>query len=184
MHILVDIIFKTVLLFFVDGQWEALALLLIGISVNQLRSLPEGTTAMGLPVTTIAYIYTLIFVSSVRCTSYFYLFMLLIPPWFIQSIFFKYVENIYTVEWIFQVTVPSFASVYNEYALKSQFETSIYLQVTLQCRIKLLDALCIFLNVSDWCYYRLKFSLYIYIYVILLMFSHQWYIWCLYHSLF
>jgi hypothetical protein len=28
-----------------------------------------------------------------------------------------------------QVTVPSFASVYNEYALKSQFETSIYLQV-------------------------------------------------------
>ncbi|KAH7670939.1 Nucleotide-sugar transporter protein [Dioscorea alata] len=68
-------------------QWEALALLLIGISVNQLRSLPEGTTAMGLPVTTIAYIYTLIF-----------------------------------------VTVPSFASVYNEYALKSQFETSIYLQ--------------------------------------------------------
>lgn len=93
MHILVDIIFKTVLLFFVDGQWEALALLLIGISVNQLRSLPEGTTAMGLPVTTIAYIYTLIFVSSVRCTSYFYLFMLLIPPWFIQSIFFKYVET-------------------------------------------------------------------------------------------
>ncbi|KAM0940646.1 putative nucleotide-sugar transporter [Dioscorea sansibarensis] len=68
-------------------QWEALALLLIGISVNQLRSLPEGTTAMGLPVTEIAYIYTLIF-----------------------------------------VTVPSLASVYNEYALKSQFETSIYLQ--------------------------------------------------------
>ncbi|KAF8017004.1 hypothetical protein BT93_H2261 [Corymbia citriodora subsp. variegata] len=31
-------------------QWEALALLLIGISVNQLRSLPEGTTALGLPV--------------------------------------------------------------------------------------------------------------------------------------
>ncbi|XVF76919.1 hypothetical protein PTKIN_Ptkin13bG0306100 [Pterospermum kingtungense] len=68
-------------------QWEALALLLIGISVNQLRSLPEGTTALGLPVTTGAYIYTLIF-----------------------------------------VTVPSLASVYNEYALKSQYETSIYLQ--------------------------------------------------------
>ncbi|XP_010258594.1 PREDICTED: CMP-sialic acid transporter 4-like [Nelumbo nucifera] len=68
-------------------QWEALALLLIGISVNQLRSLPEGTTAMGLPVATGAYLYTLIF-----------------------------------------VTVPSLASVYNEYALKSQFETSIYLQ--------------------------------------------------------
>ncbi|RZR98859.1 hypothetical protein BHM03_00028305 [Ensete ventricosum] len=30
-----------------------------------------------------------------------------------------------------KVTVPSMASVYNEYALKSQFETSIYLQVTL-----------------------------------------------------
>ncbi|KAK6231121.1 hypothetical protein SCA6_001194 [Theobroma cacao] len=68
-------------------QWEALALLLIGISVNQLRSLPEGTTALGLPVSTGAYIYTLIF-----------------------------------------VTVPSLASVYNEYALKSQYETSIYLQ--------------------------------------------------------
>ncbi|KAK1548953.1 hypothetical protein Q3G72_001357 [Acer saccharum] len=68
-------------------QWEALALLLIGISVNQMRSLPEGTTAMGLPVATGAYIYTMIF-----------------------------------------VTVPSLASVYNEYALKSQYDTSIYLQ--------------------------------------------------------
>uniref|UniRef100_A0A0D6QVE6 Uncharacterized protein n=1 Tax=Araucaria cunninghamii TaxID=56994 RepID=A0A0D6QVE6_ARACU len=68
-------------------QWEALALLLIGITVNQLRSLPEGTTALGLPVAAGAYIYTLIF-----------------------------------------VTVPSLASVFNEYALKSQFETSIYLQ--------------------------------------------------------
>ncbi|WOL03657.1 CMP-sialic acid transporter 5 [Canna indica] len=68
-------------------QWEALALLLIGISVNQLRSLPEGTTVLGLPVATGAYLYTLIF-----------------------------------------VTVPSLASVYNEYALKCQFETSIYLQ--------------------------------------------------------
>ncbi|KAG1331306.1 hypothetical protein COCNU_02G012740 [Cocos nucifera] len=70
-----------------NGQWEALALLLIGISVNQLRSLPEGATALGLPVATVAYIYTVVF-----------------------------------------VTVPSLASVYNEYALKSQFETSIYLQ--------------------------------------------------------
>ncbi|XP_073116450.1 CMP-sialic acid transporter 5 [Elaeis guineensis] len=68
-------------------QWEALALLLIGISVNQLRSLPEGATTLGLPVATVAYIYTVVF-----------------------------------------VTVPSLASVYNEYALKSQFETSIYLQ--------------------------------------------------------
>ncbi|KAL2530080.1 CMP-sialic acid transporter 3 [Forsythia ovata] len=68
-------------------QWEALALLLIGISINQLRSLPEGTTALGLPVTTGAYMYTLIF-----------------------------------------VTVPSMASVFNEYAMKSQYDTSIYLQ--------------------------------------------------------
>ncbi|URE28434.1 UDP-sugar transporter protein [Musa troglodytarum] len=68
-------------------QWEALALLLIGISVNQLRSLPEGSMALGLPVTMVAYVYTLVF-----------------------------------------VTVPSMASVYIEYALKSQFETSIYLQ--------------------------------------------------------
>ncbi|CAL0316288.1 unnamed protein product [Lupinus luteus] len=68
-------------------QWEALGLLLIGISVNQLRSLPEGTTALGLPVTMGAYIYTTIF-----------------------------------------VTIPSLASVYNEYALKSQYDTSIYLQ--------------------------------------------------------
>ena len=43
-------------------QWEALALLLIGISVNQLKSLPGGTTALGLPVATGAYLYTLIFV--------------------------------------------------------------------------------------------------------------------------
>ena len=28
-----------------------------------------------------------------------------------------------------QVTIPSLASVYNEYALKSQYDTSIYLQV-------------------------------------------------------
>ncbi|KAG9142991.1 hypothetical protein Leryth_006263 [Lithospermum erythrorhizon] len=68
-------------------QWEALALLLIGISINQLRSLPEGTTTLALPVTMIAYIYTFIF-----------------------------------------VTVPSLASVFNEYALKSQYDTNIYLQ--------------------------------------------------------
>lgn len=70
-------------------QWEALALLLIGISVNQMRSGPSGPedSALGLPVATGAYIYTLIF-----------------------------------------VTVPSLASVFNEYALKSQYETSIYLQ--------------------------------------------------------
>ncbi|CDY57491.1 BnaC08g48850D [Brassica napus] len=69
-------------------QWEALALLLIGISVNQLRSLPEGATAIGIPLATGAYICTVIF-----------------------------------------VTVPSMASVFNEYALKSQYDTSIYLQL-------------------------------------------------------
>ncbi|KAJ0229623.1 CMP-sialic acid transporter 3 [Hirschfeldia incana] len=68
-------------------QWEALALLLIGISVNQLRSLPEGATAIGIPLATGAYICTFIF-----------------------------------------VTVQSMASVFNEYALKSQYDTSIYLQ--------------------------------------------------------
>ncbi|RZS05326.1 hypothetical protein BHM03_00035850 [Ensete ventricosum] len=68
-------------------QWEALALLLIGVSINQLHSSPEGSTALVLPITMVAYVYTLIF-----------------------------------------VTVPSMASVYNEYAMKSQFETSIYLQ--------------------------------------------------------
>ncbi|CAN8254218.1 unnamed protein product [Cochlearia groenlandica] len=68
-------------------QWEALALLLIGISVNQLRSLPEGATAIGIPLATGAYICTFIF-----------------------------------------ITVPSMASVFNEYALKSQYDTSIYLQ--------------------------------------------------------
>jgi hypothetical protein len=30
---------------------------------------------------------------------------------------------------ILQVTVPSMASVFNEYAMKSQYDTSIYLQV-------------------------------------------------------
>ncbi|GMI94181.1 UDP-GALACTOSE TRANSPORTER 6, UDP-galactose transporter 6 [Hibiscus trionum] len=68
-------------------QWEALALLLIGISINQLRSIPEGTTSFGLPVATGAYLYTLTF-----------------------------------------VTVPSLASVFIEYALKSQYESSIYHQ--------------------------------------------------------
>ncbi|XP_022992273.1 CMP-sialic acid transporter 3-like [Cucurbita maxima] len=67
-------------------QWEALALLLIGISVNQLRSMPD-TSTLGLTVTMSTYVCTLIF-----------------------------------------VTVPSLASVYNEYALKSQYDTSIYLQ--------------------------------------------------------
>lgn len=41
----------------------------------------------------------------------------------------KEFHNIINFEIQFQVTVPSMASVFNEYALKSQFETSIYLQV-------------------------------------------------------
>ncbi|PWA63309.1 Nucleotide-sugar transporter [Artemisia annua] len=68
-------------------QWEALALLLIGISINQLRSFPDGVTTLDVPIGVGAYICTFIF-----------------------------------------VTVPSMASVFNEYALKSQYDTSIYLQ--------------------------------------------------------
>ena len=49
--------------FVVMSQWEALALLLIGISINQLKSMPEGTTTLDLPITTAAYVCTLIFVS-------------------------------------------------------------------------------------------------------------------------
>ncbi|CAL9220588.1 unnamed protein product [Arabidopsis halleri] len=56
---------------------------MIGISENQLRSLPEGATAIGIALASGAYIF---------------------------------------------VTVPSMASVCNEYALKSQYDTSIYLQ--------------------------------------------------------
>ncbi|KAL8483152.1 hypothetical protein ACS0TY_026004 [Phlomoides rotata] len=52
-------------------QWEALALLLIGISINQLKSFPEGTAALGLPVTTVAYVYTLIFVTVPSMASVF-----------------------------------------------------------------------------------------------------------------
>jgi UDP-galactose transporter len=68
-------------------QWEALTLLLIGISVNQLHTTKEGATALAVPIASVAYFYTLVF-----------------------------------------VTVPSLASVYNEYALKSQFDTSVHLQ--------------------------------------------------------
>nr|KAJ0222604.1 hypothetical protein LSAT_V11C200072320 [Lactuca sativa] len=68
-------------------QWEALALLLIGISVNQMQALPEGSSRMGVPLEMGAYIYIFNF-----------------------------------------ATVPSLASVFNEYALKSQYDTSIYLQ--------------------------------------------------------
>jgi hypothetical protein len=36
---------------------------LIGISVNQLKSLPEGSSALGLPIAAGAYLCTLFFVS-------------------------------------------------------------------------------------------------------------------------
>nr|AAC64313.1 unknown protein [Arabidopsis thaliana] len=68
-----------------------------GISINQLRSLPEGATTVAVPIATGAYICTFIF---------------------------SLIQHV-----IMQVTVPSLASVYNEYALKSQYDTSIYLQL-------------------------------------------------------
>jgi hypothetical protein len=55
--------YRLLLLVLKCWQWEALALLLIGISINQLKTVPAGNTAFGLPVTAIAYIYTMIFVS-------------------------------------------------------------------------------------------------------------------------
>jgi hypothetical protein len=51
------------LILMVGFQWEALTLLLIGISVNQLHTTPEGTTVLGVPIQMVAYVYTLIFVS-------------------------------------------------------------------------------------------------------------------------
>lgn len=43
--------------------------MLIGISVNHLKSLPESTTALGVPVATGAYLYTLIFVRIQKISS-------------------------------------------------------------------------------------------------------------------
>jgi len=54
-----------ILILAVGFQWEALTLLPIGISVNQLHTTPEGTTVFGVPLQMVAYIYTLIFVSEV-----------------------------------------------------------------------------------------------------------------------
>ncbi|CAH8362945.1 unnamed protein product [Eruca vesicaria subsp. sativa] len=48
---------------------QGLALLLIGISVNQLRSLPEGATAIGIPLATGAYICTVIFLAHFDTTK-------------------------------------------------------------------------------------------------------------------
>lgn len=48
-----------------------------------------------------------------------------------------------------QVTIPSMASVFNEYALKSQYDTSIYLQViTLQVVLAYKEYLSPFLLAS------------------------------------
>ncbi|XP_015572196.1 CMP-sialic acid transporter 4 isoform X1 [Ricinus communis] len=105
-------------------QWEALALLLIGISVNQLRSLPGGTTAMGLPVATGAYLYTLIFALLLN--------LLIADCWDTHKSILADCAGKCNMKKqlldLMQATVPSLASVYNEYALKSQFDTSIYLQ--------------------------------------------------------
>ncbi|KAF8393923.1 hypothetical protein HHK36_020125 [Tetracentron sinense] len=109
-------------------MWEALALVLIGISVNQMRSLPEGTSALGLPIATGAYVYTLIFWEALA--------LLLIGisvnqmrslPEGTSVLGLPIATGAYVFTLIF-VTVPSLASVFNEDALKSQFEASIYLQ--------------------------------------------------------
>lgn len=127
---------KLIFIFYLP-QWEALALLLIGISVNQLRSLPEGASNLGVSVTMGAYVYTLIFVSE----SCFMARML--APTYIQASSSPWFLNIFKqLESLLQVTVPSLASVYNEYALKSQYDTSIYLQV-------ILPLCCVKLNLED-----------------------------------
>jgi len=71
---------------FTVTQWEALVLLILGITVNQLACAPASESALG-GISWIAYLYTLM-----------------------------------------SVTIPSAASVYNEQALKSNFETSVHLQ--------------------------------------------------------
>lgn len=66
-------------------QWEALFLLLVGISINQLPCGPNSSDG-----------------ASISATAWFCTFL--------------------------SVTIPSTASVYNELALKSQFDTSVHLQ--------------------------------------------------------
>lgn len=51
-------------------QWEALTLLLIGISVNQLHTTQEGTTALAVPIASVAYFYTLVFVSTMSSSFF------------------------------------------------------------------------------------------------------------------
>ncbi len=47
-----------------------------------------------------------------------------VVPWDVEGWY-----NLSNVPFVWQVTVPSLASVFNEYALKSQFDTSVHLQV-------------------------------------------------------
>jgi len=72
---------------FTVTQWEALVLLILGITVNQLAcsTSPPGSVPEALSI--LAWVYTMM-----------------------------------------SVTIPSAASVYNEHALKSNFETSVHLQ--------------------------------------------------------
>ncbi|KAI3690594.1 hypothetical protein L2E82_48718 [Cichorium intybus] len=70
-----------------------------------MRSLPEGITSMRVPVATGAYIL----------------------PEGIASMGVPVATGAYICTFIF-VIVPSMASVFNEYALKTQYDTSIYLQ--------------------------------------------------------
>jgi hypothetical protein len=80
---------------FTVTQWEALVLLILGITVNQLAcsSHPSGSVPETLSI--LAWVYTMM-----------------------------------------SVTIPSAASVYNEHALKSNFDTSVHLQVTSRSRLQ------------------------------------------------
>lgn len=71
-------------------QWEALVLLILGITVNQLACSTHPTPEDDRVISWLGYCYTLM-----------------------------------------SVTIPSAASVYNEQALKSNYETSVHLQVGL-----------------------------------------------------
>jgi hypothetical protein len=72
---------------FTVTQWEALVLLILGITVNQLACSSATTGSAPEALSILAWVYTMM-----------------------------------------SVTIPSAASVYNEHALKSNFETSVHLQ--------------------------------------------------------
>ena len=75
---------------FTTTQWEALLLLILGITVNQLScggGAPVGSAPPADPLSSLAMLYT-----------------------------------------VASVTIPSLASVYNEFALKKNFDTSVHLQ--------------------------------------------------------